>query len=184
MSMCSRTSKSDRFLTRGRGVAFFQDHPLSRITVREVDRYRADKLRKSNKLADAQEAWRKRLEDAKDHKARREVLRERPRRPLSAGTINATLNTLSAVLEVAVEYGLIDRNPAKGKRRRLKASKPPAVWLDRAEHITALLDAAGELDREAPAERKHIERRALLSVLTSLAFASGSCFRFSGVTLT
>jgi integrase len=66
---------------------------------------------------------------------------------------------------VAVEYELIARNPAKGKRRRLKASKPPAVWLDRAEHIGALLDAAGDLDREAPAERKHIERRALLSLL-------------------
>lgn len=39
------------------------------------------------------------------------------------------------------------------------------VWLDRAEHIAALLDAAGELDREAPPDRKHIERRALLSVL-------------------
>ena len=39
------------------------------------------------------------------------------------------------------------------------------VWLDRAQHIAALLDAAGELDRKAPPDRKHIERRALLSVL-------------------
>jgi integrase len=92
-------------------------------------------------------------------------MRERPPRPLANGTINKTLITLSQVLEVAVEYELIARNPAKGKRRRLKASKPPAVWLDRPKHIAALLDAAGELDREAPAERKHIERRALLSVL-------------------
>jgi integrase len=147
-------------------LPFFQHHPLSHITVAEVDRYRASKSRESSKLADAQKDWRTRLEDAKDRKARRELQRERPPRPLSAGSINKTLITLSQIMEVAVEYELIERNPAKGKRRRLKASKPPAVWLDRAEHITALLDAAGELDREAPAERKHIERRALLSVLT------------------
>jgi hypothetical protein len=31
------------------------------------------------------------------------------------------------------DNGLIDRNPAKGKRRRLKASKLAPVWLDSAE---------------------------------------------------
>jgi integrase len=66
---------------------------------------------------------------------------------------------------MAVEHELISRNPARGKRRRLKADKPKPVWLDRAEHISALLDAAAELDRQASPKRKHIERRALLSVL-------------------
>jgi len=153
-------------------LPFFQHHPLSRITVEEVDRYRTVKVRESAKLTEAQAKWRERLEEARETKApaeRREqvrkLMRERPPRPLSNGSINKTLITLSQILEVAVEYELITRNPAKGKRRRLKATKPPAVWLDRAEHIQALLDAAGELDREAPAERKHIERRALLSVL-------------------
>jgi len=146
-------------------LPFFQHHPLSRITVEEVDRYRTAKVRESAQLAKAQEDWRKRVDEAKDKAAHRQLVRERPPRPLSNGSINKTLITLSQILEVAVEYGLIERNPAKGKRRRLKATKPPAVWLDRAEHVHALLDAAGELDREAPPERKHIERRALLSVL-------------------
>jgi integrase len=153
-------------------LKFFQHHPLSRITIAEVDRYRTAKVAESAKLARAQEQWQERVVKAQkieDGAQRRETVRElngeRPPRPLSAGSINKTLITLSQILEVAVEYEIITRNPAKGKRRRLKASKPPPVWLDRAEHISALLDAAGELDREAPPDRKHIERRALLSVL-------------------
>ncbi len=146
-------------------LPFFQHHALSQITIAEVDRYRTAKVRESARLAKAQEEWRNRLEHAKDGPSRRELLRKRPPKPLSAGSINKTLITLSQVLEVAVEYELIERNPAKGKRRRLKASKPAAVWLDRAEQIAALLDGAGELDRKAPPDRKHIERRALLCVL-------------------
>jgi integrase len=52
-----------------------------------------------------------------------------------------------------------------GKRRRLKAGKPARVYLDRAEQIGALLDAASELDREARANGR-IGRRALLATLT------------------
>lgn len=146
-------------------LPFFQHHALSRITVEEVDRYRTAKVRESAKLTEAQEHWRRQVDEAIDPASRRRLLRERPAKPLSVGSINKTLITLSQVLEVAVEYGLIERNPAKGKRRRLKASKPAPVWLDRAEQITALLDAADELDQKAPPDRKHIERRALLSVL-------------------
>ncbi len=39
------------------------------------------------------------------------------------------------------------------------------MWLDRAEHIGALLDGAGELDRAARRDRQHIPRKALLSTL-------------------
>jgi integrase len=40
------------------------------------------------------------------------------------------------------------------------------VWLDRAEQIAALLDAAGTLERQARADRQGIGRRALLATLT------------------
>ncbi len=43
---------------------------------------------------------------------------------LAANTLNKTLVRLGSILEVAVEYGHIDRNPAKGKRRRVKATEP------------------------------------------------------------
>jgi integrase len=47
----------------------------------------------------------------------------------------------------------------------LKASKPTPVWLDSAEQIAALLDAAGELDREAQSNRQ-VPRCAILATLT------------------
>jgi integrase len=112
-------------------LKFFRNHRLSQITIAEVDRYRATKLRQGK---------------------------------LSATSINKTITRLGQILEVAVEYGLIERNPARGKRRRVKATKPAPVWLDSAEHIAALLDAAGELDREAKANGQ-VPRRAILATL-------------------
>jgi integrase len=71
---------------------------------------------------------------------------------LGATSINKMLTTLAAILEAAVEYELLARNPAKGRKRRLPAVTPARSWLDRAEHITALLDAAGQLDHEGRAD--------------------------------
>jgi integrase len=84
---------------------------------------------------------------------------------LSVASINKTITRLGQILELAVEYGLIERNPAKGKRRRLKASRPAPVWLDSAEQIKALLDAAGELDHGAKSNGQ-LPRRAILTTLT------------------
>jgi integrase len=84
---------------------------------------------------------------------------------LNATSINKCLATLAGILELAVEYGHIGRNPAKGKRRRLPAVKPSRTYLDRADHIVALLDAAGDLDREREG-RTRPWRRALLATLT------------------
>ena len=85
---------------------------------------------------------------------------------LSAESINKTLVLLAQVLEVAVEYELIARNPATGKRRRLRAPAPRRSYLDTAEQITALLHAAGELDGEAYSATRHVHRRAMLATLT------------------
>jgi integrase len=84
---------------------------------------------------------------------------------LSASSINRLVQVLAAILADAVEYDLIARNPAASKRRRLAASKPRRTYLDCAEHISALLDAAGELDRR-PRRRTVAYRRALLATLT------------------
>ncbi|HEY5344250.1 MAG TPA: site-specific integrase [Solirubrobacteraceae bacterium] len=83
---------------------------------------------------------------------------------LGVTSINKTLTTLAAILEAAVEYELIGRNPARGRRRRLPAVPPRRSWLDRADHIAALLDGAGELDDNARVCRG--QRRALLATLT------------------
>lgn len=84
---------------------------------------------------------------------------------LCASTINKTLTRLAQILEDAVEYEHISRNPAKGRRRRLKAPRNTRTYLDRAEHITALLDAADELDKLARVDRRHIARRAIVATL-------------------
>jgi integrase len=89
-------------------LLFFENHRLSEITVREVDRY---------KTAKASEGV------------------------LSANSINKTLTRLSQMLAVAVEYELIAKNPAAGKRRRLKRTKPRRPWVE-PEQLPVLLDAA------------------------------------------
>jgi integrase len=87
---------------------------------------------------------------------------------LSPHSINTTITRLAQVLDIAVERELIDRNPARSRRRRLKQRKPQRTWLDRADLIADLLDAAGELDEEARIDRRATPRRALLA---TLAFA-------------
>jgi integrase len=148
-------------------LPFFRSHRLSQITVAEVDRYRAAKVGESAKLVKAREDWQRRVEQVKDRAKRRELVRERPPRPLSATSINKTIARLGQILELAVEYPEyreIVTNPARGRRRRLKASRPAPVWLDSAEQIEALLNAAGELDREAKSNGQ-LPRRAILSTL-------------------
>jgi integrase len=88
------------------------------------------------------------------------------REPLSPRSINMTVTLLGAILESAVERELISRNPARGKRRRVREHAPRRTYLDTAEQIAALLDAAGELDGRARENRQHVRRRAIIATLT------------------
>jgi integrase len=67
---------------------------------------------------------------------------------LSAESINKTITRLGQILEVAVEYDLIARNPVRvnPRKRKLKPAKQRPVHLDGVDQIVALLDAARELD--------------------------------------
>jgi integrase len=56
--------------------------------------------------------------------------------------INKTLTLLAQILDAAVEYDYMDRNPAAGKRRRVKATKPRRSWVE-PEQLPAFLEAAG-----------------------------------------
>jgi integrase len=84
---------------------------------------------------------------------------------LSATSINKTITRLAQILEVAVERELLVRNPARGKRRKLRQRKPRRTTLDRAEQIEAVLAAASELDGEARLDRRAIPRATLLATL-------------------
>ena len=88
---------------------------------------------------------------------------------LSARSINMTLTLLAAILETAVDYGLLGANTAKGRKRRARETRPRRSYLDTAQQIAALLDAAGELDARAAAGHpygRHVRRRAMLATLT------------------
>ena len=145
-------------------LPFFADHRLSQITVAEVDRYKSMKVRERQrrdaaiKAANAEQI-------ASVHRRRLREARAMP--GLSPNSINKTLTRLGQILEVAFEYGHVESNAARigGKRRRVRAVKPPQTYLDRAEQIIALLDAARELEAEA---RRHFKsgRSAFLAVLT------------------
>lgn len=91
-------------------------------------------------------------------------------RKLGATSINKTLTRLGQILDLATERELVDRNPLRvnPKRRKLRQRQPDRSYLDRAEQIEALINAAGELDAEARCDRRATPRRALLA---TLAFA-------------
>jgi integrase len=140
-------------------LPFFKSHRLSQITLQEVDRFKTVKVAEAAKVRAAAAAGKAIMYEYTD---KRGCKYRRPRRPLSVTSINKMLTRLSQILELAVEYGHIPTNPAKGQRRRLKGAKPAPVWLDSAAGIEALLDAAGELDREL---KTRTPRRTILSTL-------------------
>lgn len=132
--------------------AYFGPWPLPEITVEAVDDYRKFKVEQAKERRRALERD-KPLTDHDGH-----VLR-----PLSHAAINKTIDVLQAILELAVEYGHITTNPASGKRRRLKIPARPRVYLDTAEQIQALLDAAQHLDNRNVTQT--FGRRALIATL-------------------
>ena len=147
-----RTRVDYRWRLSNHLLPYFADHQLSAITVEEVDRYRRAKVRESKATESARQ---KQL-------ALPKAKRTRVPRPLSNGSINKTIRLLAAILEQAVEYGYLDRNPARGRKRLLKESKPSRSYLQ-PEQVAALLGAARELD-EASHNGIH-RRRALLATL-------------------
>jgi integrase len=124
-------------------LGYFGDMPLDAIKAQAVEAYIAGKL------------------TGAVYEHGREV---RKARPLSPRSINMSVILLGAVLERAVKHELIGRNAARGCRARERA--PVRSYLENAGQIVALLDAAGELDRAAPKDKRHVPRRAMLATLT------------------
>ena len=59
---------------------------------------------------------------------------------IAGAQINRTLRLFAQILDVAMEYGLIESNPARGRRRRVKAARPARTWVE-PEQLMALLEA-------------------------------------------
>jgi integrase len=145
-----------RSLLGGHLLPFFARYRLSEITVCQVDDYREFKVAAFTQAKAALEAWK-----AKPPASRG----PRPPHPFGPASINKTITLCAQILDVAEERELLTRNPFRvnPRRRKARVSKPAPVWLDRADHIAALIDAAGELDREAPVGKRHIPRSSILA---------------------
>ena len=116
-------------------LPFFASHRVDAIDRELCLAFKAHKLREAAELRAALAAG----ADLRDR-------RGRPVRPLGPASIRKLIDTLAAILEEAVEDGLIDRNPARGKRMRVRVPKPRRTFLE-IDELAALLDAAGEQER-------------------------------------
>ena len=77
------------------------------------------------------------------------------------------IKLLGQILQQAVDYELIERNPVRvGERsaRFLPRRRPNRTFLE-IDEFHALLDAAGEVEAEARADRKGLGRRAMCATL-------------------
>jgi integrase len=82
---------------------------------------------------------------------------------LSPRSVNMVLDLLAQVLDDAVEYGLLEANPARGKRRRLKVPRSSRSFLE-PDMVVDLLDVAGQWERSLPAHQRY-GRRGFLATL-------------------
>jgi integrase len=76
--------------------------------------------------------------------------RGRPRRRLSARTINMSLDVISKVLKDAAKRGFISGNPAADPGLRLKVPQRRGNFLE-ADELLAIIDAGGQIDRPTAA---------------------------------
>jgi integrase len=111
-------------------LPFFAEHRVAAIDVQLVDEYRADKVAEREHVKDMIKAG----TPLRDSAGRRI-------RPLSNESINKTLGLLAAILDVAVDHEILTANPARGRRRRLKAVRPRRPFLE-ADEVQSLLAAA------------------------------------------
>ena len=110
--------------------------------VEEIDRARCLRL-KATLIANARELRKATAagRDLRDERGRR-------RKPLGPASIRGVLQILATILDEAVEDELIESNPARGKRMRVRVPKPSRTFLEMDE-LAALLRAASAQDEPA-----------------------------------
>ena len=149
---------------------FFGRYRLSEITPQLIDRFRdelyeqGETIRRARARARTDKTRRALMETVTDKRGR---TYQRQGRPLSNTSINAMITLLGQILQQAVDYELIDRNPVRvgGRSARfLKRVRPKRTFLE-VDEFLALLDAAAELEAEARSDYKGLGRRAMLATL-------------------
>jgi DNA-binding CsgD family transcriptional regulator len=112
----------------------FGDCVVEEIDRAQCLRFKARMVGDARQLREAIDAGK----DLRDERGRKRV-------PLGPSSIRKMLLTLAAILEDAVEDELIETNPARGKRMRVRVPKPERTFLEMDE-LALLLDAAGAQD--------------------------------------
>ncbi|MHB1570426.1 MAG: tyrosine-type recombinase/integrase [Solirubrobacteraceae bacterium] len=144
-------------------VGHFGNTQLCQIDVAATDAFRDELAARSRAIRSAQERGRPLMETVTPRNGRPY---KRRKKPLANSSINGILALLSQILQRAVDYGHIDRNPLKTGTHRdrfLPAVKPNRTFLE-VDELHALLDAAGELDDAARRDQR-TGRRAALATL-------------------
>lgn len=151
---------------------FFGRYRLSEITPRLVDRFRDELAEQAQTIRRAQQSGRPLMESATDKRGR---TFQRRRRPLSNTSINKLVTLLGQILQQAVDYELVGRNPVRvggHSARFLKSARPGRTFLE-VDEFHALLDAAAEIEAEAPVNRQGLGRRAMIATLGLAGFRIG-----------
>jgi integrase len=133
-------------------LPFFCDMTIADIDVDAVDRYRETKVAERERVRQAAESG--------NPLTRKDGQK---RVALSNESINKTLVLLANILDYAVERGGLETNPARGKRRRLKAARPQRRVLE-PDELTELLQMAGKMDRQKRQDLQ-IGRRPMIVVM-------------------
>jgi integrase len=117
-------------------LPFFAKYRLDAIDAATCQAFKAKRLAEAAELRAAIEAG----ADIRDKSGK-------PARPLGPASIRKIITTLAAILDEAIEDGHIERNPARGRRMRVRVPKPSRTFLEMDE-LVALIDAAGDQDSQ------------------------------------
>jgi integrase len=169
-SVSQRTLEADRWAI-AHLRPFWAHRTPSEVTTQLVDRYRRQRIAEADGLRERiaagecpleERAYRRRSDGAV-------VNRKQPRKPLSPRSINALIQMLATLLDVAMERSDVDVavNVARGRRRKIKVVQPKLRSFLEVDQVWALLDAAAVRERRIARYRAYVyPGRVMLSLLT------------------
>lgn len=129
------TANTAEYMLSHHLLPFLHEYRLDEIDYSVLSAYVAHKLERNDEIVVAKTAG-VTLRDSAG----------RPRRQLSAHTINMTLDLTSRIFKDAVKRGLLPSNPATDRDLRLKVTQRKGNFLE-ADELLALIEAASAIDQ-------------------------------------
>jgi hypothetical protein len=125
---------------------FFSRYQLGEIDVAAVDRFRDELHDQAETIRAAAARDRPIMETVTDRRGR---TYQRRRRPLSNTSINAMIKLLGQILQQAVDYQLIDRNPVRVGEPALPASRQAGTFVSRGRRVRSSTQGGRRAGRRA-----------------------------------